>query len=343
MIDTIKISAPISKRLMEVVRSEMRKKSGGDKLSTNHRYLYARVFTTFGNFKVTINAEEKTMEMELSPMKMLKGHNVFGTNHFDVLMLGVIEVIYHHFKLPFTDGTRLFYKRRGCRVCRMDVTASFLVESQNNVVDTLGMIRKHLLAHGHNIVTHEGPEGVETVYVGKSSKNSTAKFYNKHLEILARNNSAAKALPYYQELLSYAEKVVRFEVTLRSPALKYYGLEDSEVWSVSKVRELLEERLVKLGFSGQLLAELPEEVVAGLGSDKRRKYQMWLDGIELRKYHAEWTFERDQVFFRRHRLDIVRPRIQAQNSVVLSSRLSVKQMKMTYPKRFVPLGAVKLE
>lgn len=88
------------------------------------------------------------------------------------------------------------------------------------VGDTMELIREHLLAQGINIVVHEGPQGIETIYVGKSSKRSTVKFYNKYREFLANCGEATKSLPYYDEILNYAKKEVRFEISIRSQELK---------------------------------------------------------------------------------------------------------------------------
>jgi hypothetical protein len=52
------------------------------------------------------------------------------------------------------------------------------------------------------------------------------------------------------------------------------------------------------------------------------------------------TFTRHRKYFLTFGLDIIRTRGQAPKGVVLSRRLSVPKMRITYPKRFVALGAV---
>lgn len=335
MIDTLKFIAPITKALLNAILAEIK-----DTPAMNYRFIWKRVQTEFGSFKLRISIENQTMEMELSPMKYLKGHNLFGTNLPQPLILGILEVIYDHFQLQFTEKDQAFYKQHDFTILRSDLTGGFLVGSQNKVVDTMGLVREHLLAHGYDVVVHEGHDGIETLYLGKSSSHSTVKFYNKYRHILATSNSASKALPYFSELIRYSEKVVRIEFTLRSRVLKDYGLKNLKAWRVSKVREILEAELHKLGLSGQLLAELPEDVAAGLNGDKLRKYRMWSDEIDMLNYYSPETFERDRKFFHERGLDIARPHTQALDSVLLSSRLSVEKLKMTYPKRFVDLGAV---
>lgn len=330
MIDTTGLIVPMTRRLFNTVLAES---------NTPYSRVWKRVITRFGSFRVTIHVEERTMTLELSPMMYLVGHNVFGTNHLDRLVLGILKLIYGHFHLPFTERDEAFYADKGVGLSRVDLTASFLVGSQSKVINTLGLLCDHLLDHGHYIVSHEGPQGVETVYVGKSSSRSAVKFYNKYLEILAKNKSTV-LLPYFMELLSFTAKIVRFEVTLRAPDLKYYGLENSKAWSVSKVREILEVKLHELGLSSQLLAELPDDAVASLKADRRSKYSLWLAGNDLRQHYAPWTFARDRNIFLEKGIDIARSHAYAQDAVILSERLSAAQMKMTWPEQFVALGAV---
>lgn len=329
MIDTTGLSVPMTRRLFNTVLAES---------NTPYPRIWKRVITRFGSFKVTIHVEKQTMTMEFSPTMYLVGHNVFGTNHLDRLVLGVLKLIYGHFRLPFTERDEAFYADKGVGLSRVDLTASFLVGSQSKVINTMGLLCDHLLDHGQDIVVHEGPHGVETVYVGKSSSRSAVKFYNKYLEILAKNKSSA--LPYFMELLSFTEKAVRFEVTLRAPDLKYYGLENSKAWSVSTVREILEAKLHELGLSSQVLAELPEKVEAGLTHEKHSKYSLWLAGNDMRQHYPVHTFNRDRKIFLEKGIDIARTHAYAQDAAILSERLSVGQMKMTWPERFVALGAV---
>lgn len=331
MIDTIGYTSQMTRKLLKAALPHNK---------NSYSRFWVWVPTRFGRFKIIVNVDEQTMTMELSPMMHLVGHNVFGTNHLENLIFGVLELIYSHFQLPFTDREKEFYIEKGFEMSRVDLTASFLVGSQNKIFDTMDLLSEHLLDHGYHIVKHEGPDGVETVYVSKSSSRSTVKFYNKYREMLAKGK--AVGLPYFQELLRYVEKLLRYELTLRTPHLKYHGLEHSKSWTISKVRELLERQLHELGFSGQLLAELPDDVVEGLSPEKRSKYSLWVVGNDMRKHFPPHTLARDRKLFLQHGIDFGRTHADAQDAVLLSERLSVEKMRMTWPKKFVPLGAVYL-
>ena len=329
MIDRIGADAPMTKRLLKAVLASN---------TSGYRRIWARVNTRFGSFKITIHVEKLRVCWDISPIKYLVGHNLFGTNNLTLLILDILELIYKRFGLTFTERDVAFYTEQGVLLSRVDVNGCFIVGSQIKVVETMCLLREHFLDHGYNIVVHEGQDGIETLYLGKNSSCSTLKFYNKYREMLVKRNSLK--LPYYDDLLNLAKKIVRFEATERTPQLQDLGRENSKVWTPGMAREILEGALHDLGLSSQLLAELPDAEVKNLKPDRRVKYHMWVDGTDLRKYYPPYTFNRDSKIFLEKGIDIARPHANAQDAVILSERLSIEKIKTTWPKRFVSLGAV---
>lgn len=61
---------------------------------------------------------------------------------------------------------------------------------------------------------------------------------------------------------------------------------------------------------------------------------------DLKEHFPPHTFARDHKFFLAKGIDIGRSHSKAQDAAVLSEMLSVNQLRSTWPKRFVPLGAV---
>lgn len=329
MIDEVDADAPMPIRLFNAAMAAN---------ANNYPHYWLRPKTPFGNFKLTVHVETQQMSWKICPMKLLVGHNLFGTNNLTRILDGILRAIYQHFGLSFTDKDADFYAANGVLLSRIDLTGGFQVGSQAMVVEVLYLLREHFLEHGYDIVVHEGPNGIESLYLGKHSSTSALKFYNKYLELL--NNKGLQDLPYYSELLRHAEKELRIEVTSRTPDLQRRGLQNSKDWTVSKVREILTETLEELGLSKPLLAELPAHEVIGLSDARRAKYSLWQDGNDLKKYFPPHTFARDRKIFLAKRIDIARPHSSAQDAVLLSEMLSVDQLRTTWPKRFVPLGAV---
>jgi len=237
MIDTIGLRASITPALLAAIRVDIK---GTD--AEKFKAFWKRVNTPFGSFRIKINVNAATIEFEISPMKFLKGHNFVGTNYLEPLIVGIMKIVYDRFKVRFKEKDEAFYTDNNSQMLRGDFNGNFYVGSQAKVVNTMALIREHLVAHGHDIVVHEGPDGIETIYEGKESSHSTIKFYNKYLEMLANSSKSTKAFPYYADLLKYARQVVRFEVTLRSRALKDENMRDSTSWNPGKQREILRKR-----------------------------------------------------------------------------------------------------
>lgn len=331
MIDEMAGTAPMRQRLFDAAMTANK---------NNYARWWVRVKMPFGpSLKITIHAKDKTMSWErLSPIKRLVGHNLFGTNGHKRLLTAILKLIYARFGLAFTKADADFYARRGVMLSRTDLTGGFCVGSQAKVVETMDLLRDHFLALGYDIVVHEGPNGIETLYLGKNESTCTLKFYNKYLEML--KDKRLQKLPYYNKLLEYAKSIVRIEFTARTPELERRGLQNSNDWTPSKVREILTEKLVELGFSTQLLAELPEDEVDALSEAAKSKYKTWRRGNDMKDIYANHTFKRDRAIFLKKGIDIGRTHANAEDAVSLSERVSVDRLRMTWPKRFEPLGAV---
>ena len=129
---------------------------------------WARVKTTYGSFKATFDIAAGTMRTgPVSPMALLKGHNLFGTNNATALMVGLMPSVHQRFNVPFTVADRQFYMQQGFTLERIDINGSFPLSSQAEVVETLKNIRERLLINGIGITVHEELAGIETIYVRK--------------------------------------------------------------------------------------------------------------------------------------------------------------------------------
>ena len=335
MIDTVDGTTKMSHALSVAVN---KKKSEHATARGNH--YWGRIKTPYGSFKVTIDIADGTLKTgPVSPMALLKGHNVFGTNKPTLLLVALMRHVHAHFKIPFTAADEQRYRRQGFELDRLDITGGFLVESQAQVVDTIGLIRQNLLLQGCYIVVHENAASVETIYIGKHSSRSSDKFYNKYLEMKSKDNKGKPS--YWAEVLKFAERQVRYERVLRREELKKLGRTNSNDWSPTLVREELNKRLAELGLNNtNLVDELDDAVVGSLTPKRKTLYGLWADGADIKKHSATHTFNREHEFFLKHGLDIAWTRRLVHEAVTLSARVQPTLLRMTYPKRFVPLGAV---
>ena len=335
MIDTADGSTKMSHNLSVAVRKEKAKHP-----SAKGNQFWARVNTLYGSFKVTFDLAKDTLRTgAVSPMALLKGHNVFGPNTPTRLLVALMPYVHARFKVPFTAADEQQYFRQGFELDRLDITGAFPVPSQAAVVETMRLIRQHLLLQGHDIVVHEKSASVETIYVGKHSGRSSDKFYNKFVEMLSKTEKGKPS--YWADVRKYAERLVRYEHVQRRDKLEKLGRTNSNDWSPSIVRQELNKRLAELGLSHtNLVEELDDAVVAALPPKRKTLYGFWEDGADIKKHSAGYTFDRERKFFLGHGLDIAWSRQDVKAAVILANRVQPALLRMAYPKRFVSPGAI---
>ena len=301
---------------------------------------WARVKTPCGGFKATFDVAAGTMRTgPVSPMALLKGHNLFGTNNATTLMVGLMPSVHQKFNVPFTIADRQFYMQQGFALERIDINGSFPLSSQAEVVETLKNIRERLLINGIGITVHEELAGIETIYVRKQQAGAADKFYNKHLEMI-RKPSKGKPT-YWSQLLQFALFLLRYERVYRGVELRKMGKANSNDWSSSEVRQELSDRLQQLGLSHlKLVAELPSSVLASLSLKNKAIYSLWASGTIIQDHWPRLTFNRYRNVFLPYGLDIAWPHSRVHTAVTLAKRIQPTKLKTGYPKRFASLGAI---
>lgn len=304
------------------------------------REFWARVKAPHGSFKATFDVAAGTMRTgPVSPMALLKGHNLFGTNNATVLMVGLMPFVHAKFNLPFSSDDHRFYLSQGFQLERIDITGSFQLASQAEVVNTLKQIRERLLIEGAGIVVHEDQAGIETIYIGKQQSGAADKFYNKFSE-MARKPSKGKPC-YWYELLRLAQRLLRYERVYRASALRKMGKANSNDWTLSVVRQELSERLQKLGFSQlNLVAQLPTSALSTMSKQSQAIYSAWASGTDIKTHWPKVTFDRYRQIYLPHGLDIAWTRSQIHSAVMLANRFQPTKLRTGYLKRFVSLGAI---
>ena len=304
------------------------------------REYWVRVKTPYGSFKASFDvAAGKMRTGPVSPMALLKGHNLFGTNNASALMVGLMPFVHKRFNLPFTKADRHFYMAQGFDLERIDVTGAFVLSSQTEVVETLRYIRERLLIEGVGITVHEESAGIETIYVGKQQDAAADKFYNKHLE-MTRKPSKGKPT-YWRQLLQFAQSLLRYERVYRGSELRKMGKANSNAWSLSVVRQELSDRLQQLGLSHlNLVAGLSGSVLAALSPQNKAIYSAWASGTIIQEHWPRLTFSRYRNVFLAHGVDIAWSHSRVHTAVTLANRIQPTKLKTGYPRRFAALGAI---
>lgn len=337
MIDTVSGSINITSSLHQRIR----KIKGWAAASSNSK-LFARIRARYGSFKVEFDvADGRCYIHPISPMSLIKGHNVCGSNNCTTLMVGLMALVHQHYRLPFSSHDSDYYRQQGFELDRLDINGSFFLDGQDEVNQTLKLIREQLLSKGRGIVAHEEGQWLETVYVGKHSNNASDKFYNKFRQMcsLKRRNKPH----YWEKAKQFAINVLRYEHTYRLPALKKMGKTNSNSWSISVVRGELNQRIQELGLSNLMLAS--ELTKAQLHDPKllpryRTTYNVWLTNLDIKPLWDRPTFNRHRKVLLGYGVDIACPRNSIESALTLAHRLQPENLRCGYPKRFKVMNAI---
>lgn len=337
MLDTVKYTFPITKANVKAFLVDVEDvKSSAMQPKLTPRWV--RDTISGRNFMVKPNREGTELEVEASLPKLLQGHNVCGINQMARLCMETTKLIYRNLGLNMSSQEKIRIETNGFKLGRVDITASFHVGNQESVKRVLAEIRQQLLARGNCVVVHEGPKGVETIYIGKNSRRATLKFYDKYAELFVNElplNLSARA-----EILKYAEGLIRFEITLRAQELRRLGLDHSDRWSIATAYEQLQTRIERLAFYGKLKADLDGGEIEGITPRLRMMAGLCYDGANLRRHASPTTFRRLRDELLPHKIDIGRPPAFASTTISLRKIFSVNNMRFAYPKRLSAIGAI---
>lgn len=223
-----------------------------------------------------------------NPVKHIQGHNLFGSDDVVGLFLDAgcrVRESMGLFPSPATFAANAF---TAPRFTRLDVTRSYRFGSTaaarewiRNVASTARIRYGAALLRG------------ETVYFGQNSERWSFKIYSKFDELHASKKghalSAALSERARQELLTWSEGVVRFELTLRSKELVKYSAESGafdslRVWENYYARITQNRNSEIMNNSDLLEKALPKHLQLALIA--------WRSGTDLRAVYSNASFYR---------------------------------------------------
>ena len=140
-----------------------------------------------------------------------------------------------------------------------------------------------------------------TLYWGKGSKRWFLKCYSKGEEINSKNSNFPDALRT-PEMLAYAERALRVEMTIKSNALREMGLHIAANWTPETAKMLLLNSLKGLEMSNNF--SLSNDVLATLPPRVRLAYAAWYNGDDLRQILSRPTFYRYRKQLKEYDIDI---------------------------------------
>jgi hypothetical protein len=141
-------------------------------------------------------------------------------------------------------------------------------------------------------------------------------------------------------LLDAARVLVRMEITIRSTALTYYGLQWADAWSIEVIRKIICDRLKQFHFTGIVKGAVDLLDLEDLKPDLRTTYSLWASGVDLRRHYHPQTFKRRQKnLLELLEVDIGR-RPRSVPPISMSKVFSPTRMRFNYPKWLRQAGGV---
>ena len=227
------------------------------------------------------------LEVSGNPAKWFQGHNVFGTDDLQGLVVPFALSVIARAGLVLSGRGRILLEDGTTQLTRIDGTQSWDFGNERRAIAAVQAISElgHLKHRGRGSLLAEG-----TCYFGKGSRRLSGKVYAKGLEL--RAHQLPPGLPMRDELHQLAAGLVRFEWTMRSMWLRDRGLSMVKDWATLGV--------TAEGLHASIMADLNlsdatmREPAQGehLAPRMRIALQAWEGGADLRAILPKHTFYR---------------------------------------------------
>lgn len=243
----------------------------------------------------------QTIQISGNPAKWLQGHNLFGTNNLVELMAQFFSQLYEIMAEeglnPTIEQCEAINEGR-YTISRVDINETWFLKNQYDV-------KAWIRAAGEKMSMPYRGKGVfsgDTLYWGKGSKYYFLKCYSKGDEINSKKSNFPTELRT-PEMLEYADKALRLELTLCSKALREWHLNQPCNWAQDTARMLLLQVVRTLDMSNNF--KLSSEITRGLPTGLRLAYLAWFNGEDLRTILPKNTFYRYRRKLKEYDVDIV--------------------------------------
>lgn len=243
----------------------------------------------------------QTIQISGNPAKWLQGHNLFGTNNLVELMAQFFSQLYEIMAEeglnPTIEQCEAINEGR-YTISRVDINETWFLKNQYDV-------KAWIRSAGEKMSMPYRGKGVfsgDTLYWGKGSKYYFLKCYSKGDEINRKKSNFPTELRT-PEMLEYADKALRLELTLCSKALREWHLNQPCNWAQDTARMLLLQVVRTLDMSNNF--KLSSEITRGLPTGLRLAYLAWFNGEDLRTILPKNTFYRYRRKLKEYDVDIV--------------------------------------
>ncbi len=269
----------------------------------------------------------RALLIEGSLARFLQGHNVFGSVRLGALCREVLERVTQALGIEPSDADRRAWERGQIRLQRVDITRSFRVGNPDIALRICREIAFCLLERGWKIASEYE---WETIYFRKRSRRYSWKFYVKGLHL--QKYPLPVDLPMRERVLTYARKLLRAELVLRSTELHDRELSWVRDWKGIDLAGLWATKFARLELRGTIRAPIPVAIRDQLSLNGKRAYQLWMDEHEVEDFFSAPTVRGLLKRFEGLGIDLGRPRPRKPRSQVpLQQLLREERLTRSYP------------
>ena len=242
---------------------------------------------------------ESTLEISGNPAKWLQGHNLFGINDLKRLVWLFFQKLVKipELNLKPTLQQMAWIKEGNYTVSRVDINETWLLNNRKDVLAWIASAGQKMRLKHRGAGQFKG----DTLYWGKGSKRWFLKCYSKGDEINNKKSNFPEALRT-PEMLEYADRSLRFEMTLKSNFLREAMLHMPMNWSDDTVKILLIDALRKLEMSNNM--RLSDDVLANMRTRLVTTYLAWYGGADMKQLLPPRTFYKYRKELQQYDIDI---------------------------------------
>jgi hypothetical protein len=223
-----------------------------------------------------------------NPVKLLQGHNAFGSCDAVGLYLSAGIFVREHAGLFPGPSTWRSCKFSGPEFTRLDVTRSYRFPSVAYANEWLRAVASTARDRRGSTQSKEG-----TIYFGKTSTRWTMKIYEKSAELIHGMKKSGHGIP--AAVLDWSAGVVRFEATVRRPELEKLPELVSRLrgaGSEAACFDLWTEYYNRITWNGNADMKKADLIEESLPGHLRLKLEAWRGGADLRRILSKPSFYR---------------------------------------------------
>jgi II/X family phage/plasmid replication protein len=281
---------------------------------------------------IEVDADGNTVLAELSgnPVKFLQGHNLFGSDDLLNLVAETVLRLAEILKAPQPDQSFKMVRSGNYTLSRIDINRMFALGSRAEVLAYLYAMSTNARTRSQGPVT----KGT-TVYLNKTSKRWSFKFYSKAQEAELKRNRKQGTLDIPTNLKEWVDAMLRAELTLKSNELRELNLHVAANWHTIETLDLFADYAERIEMAAQKPIDDISDLIQKISTKAAvSSYQLWRDGHDPRQMLPKNTFYRHRRALLEHGIDIsmpAPPRDETQSNVVpLCKTLELKPATMPH-------------